>query len=82
MTRYPSTENLDACNETILEPAEARPCPFCGVQPVIKPWHGGAPTKHMVSCADDCDEVECSASPSVVGNTRSEALARWNTRAA
>ena len=52
------------------------PCPFCGSQPVIEPWHGIGPEKHMVSCADD----ECGPWPKVTGETRAEAIAAWNRR--
>lgn len=60
----------------ILPPVEARPCPWCGAQPTIQPWHGGRPTKKMIACESE----ECNVSPQVTGQTRHEALERWNTR--
>ncbi len=54
------------------------PCPFCGVTPDIETWHGGKPTKHMVSCCND----ECSCAPQCTGQTHDEAIKRWNVRAA
>lgn len=59
-----------------LAPEEALPCPWCGTQPTIQPWHGGRPTKKMVACKND----ECDVGPQVTGPTRREALSKWNTR--
>ena len=53
-----------------------KPCPFCGETPEWEPWHGGGPTKIRIGCASD----RCMVSPSVTGETPSEAAARWNTR--
>lgn len=61
-----------------VDKVEARSCPWCGHQPYIEPWHGGKPTKVMVSC----NNGECCASPSVTGQTRKESLEAWNTRKA
>jgi len=55
---------------------ELKVCPFCGHVPLIEPWHGGAPTKHMVSCSNDY----CKVGPSVCGETKSEAIRFWNSR--
>ncbi len=52
-------------------------CPFCGTQPEITPWHGGPPTKRMISCIND---PGCDVLPMVSGDTMREAVKRWNTR--
>lgn len=57
---------------------ELLPCPFCGAHPTIEPWHGGKPTKRMVSCDND----DCAVCPSVSGETEREAITRWNLRSA
>jgi hypothetical protein len=44
--------------------------------PSIQPWHGGAPTKVLIACNYD----GCAVAPSVSGETRRSALARWNRR--
>lgn len=61
-----------------LSTAEAKPCPFCGSQPTIQPWHGGRPTKKFIDCGSN---ENCEVRPQVTGETRREALERWNTRA-
>ena len=53
------------------------PCPFCGTAPIRQPWHGGAPTKILISC----DNEDCAVSPGVTGETPPMAEERWNTRA-
>lgn len=63
--------------EEILSPDQALPCPFCGMQPGIQPWHGGGPEKHLVACEHD----NCDVQPSVSGETAQEAMDRWNRRA-
>lgn len=72
-------------NPPKVEP-EALPCPFCGGRVLIEPWHGGKRTKVMLSCdnrsdATGPDGVVCEVGPCVTGETRAEALRRWNTRA-
>ncbi|GAA5627493.1 hypothetical protein Brsp05_02784 [Brucella sp. NBRC 12953] len=57
---------------------ELKPCPFCGAAAEMQPWHGGAPTKQLISCSDD----QCDVGPSVTGETPEEAATRWNTRPA
>lgn len=59
------------------------PCPFCGSPADIEPWHGGKPTKQLVSCgAPHNGEGEvCSVSPLVTGETPEEAAGKWNQRA-
>lgn len=61
-----------------LTKADALPCPFCGEQPTIQFWHGGGPQKRMIACVNDSG---CDVQPSVTGNTRRLALAKWNRRA-
>ena len=64
-------------NEIVtLSIQDAEPCPWCGTQPTIQPWHGGGPRKRMVGCPNE----HCAAGPSVTGSTRKAALMYWNTR--
>ncbi len=53
----------------------AKPCPFCGWVPSIKPL----PVVPGVVIA--CNFTRCAAKPSTVGATKRTALARWNRRA-
>lgn len=63
-------------NPKIVGERAALPCPFCGAQPVIEPWHGGGPRKRMVSCENEY----CDVAPDVTGSTAGRALKKWNTR--
>jgi len=67
------------CNKANITGRETEllPCPFCGSVPEMKPWHGGRPTKMMVSC----ENFECSVAPSAIGETPEEAVYVWNRRA-
>ncbi len=72
--------------EPQIEP-EGLPCPFCGAPAEIQFWHGGPPTKRRIGCSGQGDtlmrggrSITCHASPSVTGNTRRQALLRWNAR--
>lgn len=59
------------------------PCPFCGGKPESEPWHGGAPTKVMISCSNaeyGDEDGGCSVGPQVTGETPEEAAAAWNRR--
>lgn len=67
--------NMDR-DPVVLEATEASSCPWCGQQPTIQPWHGGKPTKKMVSCDNDY----CAVGPSVTGETRRQALSFWDSR--
>ena len=59
------------------EPMTLEPCPFCGSQPQVQPWHGGPITKRIVGCEND----DCAAMPAVTGDTEAVAVERWNARA-
>lgn len=61
----------------VLEEYAAKPCPFCGAQPIIQPWHGGGPRKRLVGCDND----DCDLRPCVARSTRGKAIAAWNRRA-
>ena len=59
-----------------LTALEALPCPWCGEQPEIQPWHGGPPTKRLVGCENEM----CDVGPNVTGHTERMAIAAWNKR--
>ena len=62
-----------------LSEQEAKPCPFCGRQPTVGPWHDYlGPRVHVTCPAEDDDDC---AIPAMVDETREKALRRWNTRA-
>ncbi len=52
------------------------PCPFCGETPIMEPWHGGELNRVRIGCDND----DCCAGPSVIGESPVEAMSRWNTR--
>ena len=56
---------------------ELLPCPWCGEKPQIQPWHGGLPTKVLISCEND---EGCAVTPIVSGETPEEAASNWNHR--
>jgi hypothetical protein len=64
---------------TLTLPDNLLPCPFCGGPATSQPWHGGEPTKVLISC-DDGGDVDCPVNPLVSGETPEEAAAKWNTR--
>lgn len=51
-------------------------CPFCGDYPVMQKWHGGKPSKRMISCVN----LHCYVSPQVTGETPKKAAHHWNFR--
>ena len=55
---------------------ELKGCPWCGHIPIVEPWHGGSPTKHMVGC----QYYQCPANPSVTAETKRKAINTWNRR--
>lgn len=56
-----------------------KPCPFCGGAAEIEFWHGGKPSKRMVSCSNGNET--CEVAPQVTGETKREAIEKWNQRA-
>lgn len=71
--------------EPTIEP-DALPCPFCGAPATIEPWHGSKTTKRLISCSNRAGTLgspasaDCEVGPTVTGETRNEALKRWNCR--
>jgi hypothetical protein len=59
-----------------LSPDICEPCPFCGEDPFIEPWHGGGKGKRLISCINEL----CHVQPMVSGGSRTTALKRWNVR--
>lgn len=51
-------------------------CPFCGARAEMMEWHGGPPTKVLVTCESD----DCALHPGVCGNTPRIAARLWNRR--
>jgi hypothetical protein len=64
-----------------MKTPKLKPCPFCGKPPTMEPWHGGAPTKQLVSCSNVEGPRLCQVAPGVTGETPRQAAARWNRRA-
>ncbi len=60
--------------ERITTPTECLPCPFCGSQPTVEPWHGGGRRKRYVGCPNE----QCFVGPGVTGGTQASAFLRWN----
>lgn len=59
----------------------ALPCPFCGHAAYRQLWHGGGPGKTAVFCGSEATmNGDCWIAPMVTGNTRAQAVARWNVR--
>lgn len=53
-------------------------CPFCGKTPAVKRLQSwGCEYKHLVACSNNA----CPVKPAAVGETRADAIRRWNTRA-
>lgn len=53
-----------------------RSCPFCGLAPTARSWHGGSPEKIMICCEND----ECTVQPSFCDDDPSVAVREWNDR--
>lgn len=61
--------------QPVFEP-DALNCPFCGEQATIEFYHGGRPSKRLISCSS----TTCEVRPSVTGETHAKALSHWNLR--
>jgi hypothetical protein len=59
-----------------LSAVDAKPCPSCGQQPTIGKWYGRGPMRRLISCGNGCW-----GGRAVAGNTKAEALERWNASA-
>lgn len=56
---------------------DLKDCPFCGASPEIQFWHGGRPSKRLISCSN----ASCDVLPSVTGETEAIAISKWEKRA-
>jgi len=56
---------------------DLKPCPFCGGEATIEPWHSPTKDSFMVSCTND---PPCNVLPRTVGQTWEQAVEHWNTR--
>lgn len=56
---------------------EIKPCPFCGVRPMLKEWEVGGIKQIKIICDGDF----CHVHPSIFGN-KETMLKEWNTRSA
>lgn len=68
--------SITKLNAEPKEDHKRRNCPFCGAPAMVQAWHGGKATKRLISCSAGCE-----VSPSVTGETYSEAAAAWDARA-
>jgi hypothetical protein len=75
-----------AATTTVAPEPAALPCPFCGAFATIEYWHGGTKRKRLISCSNTAGtlgnprDATCWVGPSVTGETRAQALRRWNRR--
>lgn len=68
---------IDRLNMMPVVRHDLKGCPFCGAAPLIEYWHGGKPTKRMITCGG----MSCDVAPKVTGETEREAIQRWERRA-
>lgn len=71
-----ATTRVELLNRDPEPCPEALSCPFCGGEPKIQYWHGGKLTKRVIACV----RIDCDVNPMVTGETKGEALVRWNRR--
>ena len=65
-------------NNTIVKPL---PCPFCGGKAVVQKCTDHGPELPKLFYSVDCDHKNvCTAWPTALGDTRTEAIQRWNVR--